>query len=113
LAATYGKRKLPWPKIIGAILGLGVIIGIWLRLKTRQPVARKAAKFHVPGEITPLSVIGLLQRIKQQAQLKPADHAELDQTLANLQSHFYTRTGSATTEPDLTQAATDWVRRAT
>jgi hypothetical protein len=113
LAATYGKRKLPWLKIIGSILGLGLFIGIWLRLKGRQPASTKTARFHVPGEITPLSVIGLLERIKQHANLKPADHAELDQTLANLQSHFYTRTGSATAEPDLTQAATDWVRRAT
>ncbi len=59
-------------------------------------------------EITPLSVIGLLERIKRSANLSAGTKAELEQTLTTMQRHYYTAGTDAPT-PDLARVARDWV----
>ena len=107
LGAKYGKTAMSWHWLwLGLLVPVGVI---WFRKGERESDG-PAAPFVVPDEITPLSVIGLLQRIKDGGKLDAATRSELDQTIASMQGHYYA--SNASTAPDLAGLAKDWVAKA-
>jgi hypothetical protein len=109
LGVKYGKPQSPWRWLW---LVLIVPIGYFLfRPKRAVGPAEEAAPFAVPAEITPLSVIGLLERIKRAGKLSSSDKQELESTLATMQRHYY-GTHARETTPDLAELARLWVTRA-
>jgi hypothetical protein len=107
LGSKYGKTAMSWHWLwLGLLVPAGVI---WFRKGERESDG-PSVPFVVPDEITPLSVIGLLQRIKRGGNLDAAARSELDQTIASMQSHYYT--SNASTAPDLSGLAKDWVAKA-
>ena len=65
----------------------------------------------VPDEITPLSVIGLLERIMRGGNLNAATKSELERTLATMQGHYYAP-NTDVPMPNLADVAKDWVAKA-
>lgn len=110
LTAKYGKTSLPWGWITTGLLTMIGALGIWIRNRSKRPLDVRGSLFSVPGEITPLSVIGLLQRIKQSGRLSASASEELDQTLAKMQQHYYAEKNDAQ-QPDLAVAAREWIQR--
>ncbi len=108
LGAKYGKTGMSWYWLW---LGLLIPAGIFWFRKGNHEADGPAAPFVVPDEITPLSVIGLLQRIKRGGNLDAATTSELDQTLASMKRHYYTDHASAAM-PDLASLANEWVAKA-
>lgn len=107
----YGKvaGAGPWPWIIG----LGALAGLWLA--ARQISARRAAaraipaRYSIPEELSPFSVLGLLRQIEASGGISDDFRSELLSEIAQLETHYF-RDDSATA-PDLTHIAHTWVSR--
>jgi hypothetical protein len=108
LGAKYGKTRMSMHWLwIGLVVPVGFV---WFRKGKRQADGLPAP-FVVPDEITPLSVIGLLQRIHRGGNLDAVTRSDLDRTLASLKSHYYTAAASMV-KPDLACVAKEWVAKA-
>jgi hypothetical protein len=109
LGAEYGKRGISWHWLwLGAAIPAGFVL---LRKGAKRGADEPAAPFTVPAEITPLSVLGLLQRIQKHGKLDAATRTELEQTMASMRGHYYApRPASGTL--DLADTAKEWVARA-
>ena len=79
LGAKYGKSGVSWHWLWLGVVVLGGVV--WLR-KDRRDTEEPEAPFVVPGDITPLSVVGLLKRVRNSGCLDGPATSELDQTLS-------------------------------
>lgn len=109
LGAKYGNSRMSWHWMW---LGMMVPVGLlWFNKGKKSGSDGPQAQFSVPDEITPLSVIGLLQRIRREGNLNSATASELDQTLALMKGHYYAPKAEAAV-PDLAALAKEWVTKA-
>ncbi len=109
LGATYGEPRMSWQWLwLGAVIPVGVVM---LRKGRKRGPDGPVAPFAVPDEITPLSVLGLLERIKSHGKLDAATKTELDQTLASMKRQLYAPQADSSA-PDLAGTAREWVARA-
>lgn len=111
LEQQYGEPVAMWPWYTGGgiafVIGL-VLVYVQLSKPQEQVIARR---FHVPDDVTPFTVIGLLKDIESNNGLNPDRSQELAGTINRLeQYYFYDRDGD---EPDLHNIASDWASKAT
>ncbi len=113
LDAKYEKPGNPWFTGIGIAALLGVTGGfIWYVRRGKPLAVTHAGGFQMPEEITPLSVIGLLRRIRQSGRVQGDSRRELDTALQKVESHYYAP-ASSPESPDLASTAREWLGRAT
>jgi hypothetical protein len=111
LQESYAKPGLPWGWLLAALTALAAAVAgsLWWR-HSRQPAASSEAAFPLPETLTPLTVLGLLRRIRTHASLPPTQSAELDKTIADLESGFFSRNPAS--HPDLLATARHWITQA-
>ncbi len=126
LTGGYGRRhwtRVFWPIALAlAIAGLGIVA----YRQFRTPVAKSEARFKLPTEINPFTVLNLLQTIQDRGGVSAAEARELESVIARLQSDFFGPTSgetspaegngsgfSANARPgdDLRSIAVHWIHR--
>ena len=103
-AATY---------VIFGLLAV-TVIGVCGWLKTRNTTEQTAVgpKFVVPEQTTPFSVLCLLKNIETNNGLSADSRKELQTSINRIERYYFASEEATDGEPDLTELATTWVRKA-
>ncbi len=109
LDREYGAASRAWLWIVGgSVLALVAIgVALWLLFR-RAPVL--AARLALPTNLTPFSVMALLQHIGANNGLGDQQQAELRHSLQVLERQYFADDGSGSM--DLRKVAEDWLRKA-
>lgn len=111
LEEQYGETSHAW---IGWAVGLGLggvaLLGLIFALRPKERVERKA-RFEVPAEVTPFTVLGLLKDIQANNGLTPKRKTELSTSINRIEQYYFGATNGEE-EPKLTEIARTWVRQA-
>ena len=112
--AQGAGRRLRW---VIWVLALAVVTGVAslvLWLLWRRRAVPPAPRYQAPRELTPFSLLGLLQRIRDDATLplSPSARQSLDQTIARLEQGYFTSGAGAVDGADLPKIMADWLRQA-
>lgn len=85
-----------------------------MRGRRRPGESAAAPAYALPAAITPFSVLDLLRRMHGDARLalSPERRGELAQSIAAIESHYFTRQPDGATAPDLEATARIWLSRA-
>ena len=70
-------------------------------------------KYHVPDEITPLSVIGILKQIRKEAKLEKDQETELSASINRIEEHYFSDATNGESDQQLDRIAHEWVDKAT
>lgn len=113
LEERYAGGSRWWWILLPIVLlagGAGALGYWWLR--RRKPDAVASGEFAMPSVVTPLSVIGLLHRIRRSGRVQGTLESDLIATLSRMEARFYSP-GSAPDgeEPDPAAIAREWIRR--
>jgi len=110
LEQSYGdpNNNVLWVSLatLLGVVGLGFVLRYALR--RRVPVAE--ARFQVPEQVTPFTVLGVLRDIQHNNGLEADRRTELAESISRLERHYFQ--GSETSEPDLLEIVRTWVDRA-
>jgi hypothetical protein len=112
LERNYGKRSYAW--MIWWI-GLPAILvagwGLFLARRSGRQVTTAHPTLQLPTQITPFSVLSLLEEIGRSEGLNPEVRQLLRQEMQRIERAFFSE-DVAETPPDLASIAQDWVQRA-
>ncbi len=110
LEEQYGKASMAWIgwAIAGACVSVIAIVGLVLLL-SRKP-QKAEPRFVLPADLTPFSVLTLLERIQRENGLASPQQAELAKSIDELQDRYFKSTG--TRSMDLKELAQSWISRA-
>ena len=110
LGERYGKTSKAWIWILSIVViaGGGCVAFLWLRPRREQ--VQEQCKYHVPENITPFTVLGLLRQIQHTNGLDQRGHEELNSTIDQLEHSYFFEDQQAT--DDLREIANTWVTRA-
>ena len=110
LGKRYGKTSKAWIWILSIVVIAcgGCVALLWLRPRREQ--AKEQHKYHVPENITPFTVLGLLRQIQLTNGLDQRGHEELNSTIDQLEHSYFYEDQQAT--DDLREIANVWVTRA-
>jgi hypothetical protein len=111
LEAHYGKADLSWigwaiGSVFAGLLALGGLL-FWLL----RPAPKAEPRYTLPAELTPFSVLTLLESIKKENGLAPPHQSELANSITELQVRYFSVDGSR--DMNLKELASTWVSRAT
>jgi hypothetical protein len=109
LLEKYSDPGFPWRWLFAALAAGGLATGLVVWQRGRKPLAERPKNFALPGEINPLTVIGLLRRIRERATLPAAQTSELDQIITDLETHYFGTSPATAGGIDLDQTARRWV----
>ncbi len=115
LENEYGKPVNKW--LVAALAGGGLLIlGLAVVFLSRRtgPPAAPVTSYALPEEITPFTVISLLQRIRDDRTLRMPDtqREELTESIRTLERDFFAASAGPGGATDLREIAQSWVRRA-
>jgi len=111
LLETYAKPGFPWGWLLAALAAAAAIAsGVFFWRRSNQPAATTPSSFSLPDELNPLTVLGLLRRIRERASLAAPQLGELDQTITDLEARYFSRHGVPAS--DLDQTARRWINLA-
>jgi len=111
LEARYGQPTYAWAWWLGGSLVLAALaVGALIALYRSRPRRARAARFHLPEEITAFSVLGLLREIEHKNGLPAPQMQELATSIQQVERHYFA--GSNGSEPDLKKIAETWIGRA-
>ncbi|MFT4548149.1 MAG: hypothetical protein ACI9MB_002100, partial [Verrucomicrobiales bacterium] len=111
LIEEYAPGEFPWLwAAVIAAAALIFLIGAIILWPKSEEVAKKSGRYELPDEITPFYVITLLRRIREENNLKSDTLGQLDESIANLEKHYFL--DEASEEPDLKGIAEGWIQRA-
>lgn len=112
LQESYARPGFRWSWLLAALAAaLAAVTTVALRRRrARSPATTPVSGFSVPDDINPLTVLGLLRRIRDRALLPAPQATELDRTIAELEAGFFGRPASP--PPDLESTARHWIERA-
>jgi hypothetical protein len=100
-----------WPWVAGiasAALGL-ILLTVLVRVFVRRP--QPSTPITLPEKIDPFTVTLLLQRIRRDRKLAPADQEALEQTIGKLERDFFAEANGNGEKIDLRKLTEDWVRK--
>lgn len=110
LQESYAKPGFPWGWTLAALSAVAALVGTYFWRRQSRPVHGPIASFSLPDEINPLTVLGLLRRIRERATLPAPQITELDQAIADLEAHYFAPQGPP--HADLDQTARRWLAAA-
>lgn len=109
LERQYGKPSRAWMWAIPVVV-MALLATFWLVRRKRTEIDGDTARFQVPEEVTPFTVIGLLREIERVDGLAPKEKKELAGEIQRLERHFFADAGGE--DPDLEGIARTWAGRA-
>lgn len=112
LLAAYGETRSRWPWYLGLGAVLLLALGAVFTWRRRRGTVVVATGLRLPERITPFTVLGLLQQLQHDPALDAAGRAELADTIAQLEAHFFSEERNGTAAPDLRSVAQNWLARA-
>lgn len=110
LQQEYGTPERSWLLPIVGGVALLLLLGVAFKLVTRKTQTVSTARYQMPEQITPFTVLGLLKDIERNNGLSPAGKQELGSSISRLE-HYYFEAPEGE-EPDLSEVARRWVGRA-
>lgn len=110
LEAAYGDPRPVWPWAVGGSIGLIVLLSgaIWAIAKRPQASAERTA-VHLPSDITPFTVLGLLRDIQHNNGFSAQKKHELAESINRLERNYFVQSGSD--DIDLQSLAETWIRQ--
>lgn len=109
LEKEYAQASYAWIWIaVGASLAAVLLVTLiaWM-IRGKRPTAAQA--FHVPEQLTPFTVLGLLRTIDAKNGLAAKEHAELAQVIDEVEQYYFAAPQGP--EPNLRGIAETWVGR--
>ena len=103
LEQQYGETENKWlPKtLIGAAIAIFLlVIGV---MWSRRPRTEHIARFQIPEEMTPFTVLGLLRDIQKNSSIDNADNSNLSVQIEAIEQHYFKNAN--TPEPNLQDIA--------
>ncbi len=111
LEEQYGETSNAWIWwTVGIALGSVALLGLIIALIPQEKTERKA-RFAVPEEVTPFTVLGLLKDIEANNGLTPKRKEELSTSINRIESYYF-GDANGTEEPKLRDIAGEWAKRA-
>jgi hypothetical protein len=110
LEETYGEQASAWPwvALVAALLFGGLLLA--LRVGRQPVVPRAASAYRLPERVTPVTVLQLLQRIRDDGAVGP-ETAELQAAISKLERAYFAP-GESNGDTDLRGLAVRWAERA-
>ncbi len=110
LEQTYGERSYASTLIGIAVVMVGMIgLVVFVKWKSAATPAERLQQFEVPNQITPFSVLNLLEEISRSSGLQPEVREELGSEMQRIKQAFFSDNDGSET-PDLSGIANRWVR---
>lgn len=109
LLAQYGTPRSNWPYVAGGCAVLLALVVGFLSIR-RRPTAVVHTGLQLPSQLTPFTVLGLLQQIRQTGGLDANAVTELDAAMRRIEAGFFATASQDAV--DLQAVATTWVSRA-
>ncbi|QDV09762.1 hypothetical protein Poly30_53220 [Planctomycetes bacterium Poly30] len=103
------KKPFDWRWLL-LIPGLAAVFWmLWAVVKGDRP-AEAAKGLQVPDDVTPFTVLNLLQEVRSSPRIGDAERRDLDAAVIRIETHYFgeVQNGAA---PDLRSIAHDWVKR--
>jgi len=111
LEQQYGETTNPWIWwIVGGALACVALLGLVFAMIPGERVERKA-RYEVPEDVTPFTVLGLLKDIEANNGLGPKRKDELSTSINRIEKYYFGEP-NGDDEPKLQEIATRWVRQA-
>lgn len=106
---SVGRWLWPAASVVAVVLAA---IALFVFLRLRKPAQVAARVYSRPPQLTPFTLIGLLQRMHADAALRltPGQQQDLSSTIDKLESQFFSR-GETAPDADLDGIATLWLTR--
>jgi hypothetical protein len=109
LEEVYGETASRWPLAVLALFVVGLVLA-WIKVNATQPVVAAEGPYRAPQQLTPFSVLALLQRIDGEAGLEGTTRAELRAAIAELERrHFAVAEEGGPRADDLAAVVRRWV----
>ena len=96
--------------ILAGCLGAIALLGIGIAAMPKEQVKRKA-RFEIPEQITPFTVLGLLKDIETNNGLSTKKKEELSTSINRIETYYFGE-ANGDDEPKLAEIAKRWVRQA-
>ncbi|HIG26610.1 MAG TPA: hypothetical protein EYQ50_01975 [Verrucomicrobiales bacterium] len=111
LLEKYGEPGFPWSMVFSLFAALIVSGGFYVTLKNSNVAPEDTTtRFQVPEKIDAFSVIGLLEKIREECSLDEKQSRELGLTLNNMEKKFFGPTKTRS-KVDLREIAEEWVKK--
>ena len=101
LERRYGTKSNLWLWLLisGGVFGLG-LLGVLVWLATR-PRKLAVMGLQLPANLTPFTVLELLQRLKADGPLNPAQRADLEAVILGIEEYYFAADRNGHPPPDL------------
>lgn len=111
LEQEYGTPENSWiVPAIAAVCLLFLAVGAY-KMLTRKKKAIALARYHIPENITPFTVLGVLKDIERNNGLSDAGKQELGSSITRLEQYYFEQPKG--NEPDLNEIVHRWVSKST
>ncbi|MEM9942418.1 MAG: hypothetical protein AAF939_12705 [Planctomycetota bacterium] len=113
LEKEYGKFSWSFLYIVFPVLAVVIIgsMGLYYVFNEEKEVVK--SRFHVPDDVNPFTVLGLLKDIKQHNGIDIEKAKELDQSINRIESFYFDKSSlTEENEEDLKELASRWVQQA-
>src|SRR5262249_43693488 len=107
LEQTYGSASRMWIWWVIAIVALVIAAAIVAIVFLRKQAPVRQAKWQLPAEFNPFTVLGLLKNIEKNNGFDKTQKEELSRSIALVERRFFAAAPEG--EPDLRRLAEDWV----
>ncbi len=113
LEHAYGEVESDHRLVIGTAAFVLIGLGFLVVRRLSRPRATVAARFEVPHDVTPFTVLGLLRDIEGNDGLSTSLKEELGSQIRRIESYYFQgeRPPEGGAAPDLADVASTWVRR--
>lgn len=111
LEQTYKSQRPLWMWVAagaGLLLVLVALAGVLVALRRRP---KPAAGLELPADLDPFTATVLLQRVRVNNNLRPADRERLEATIAQMERRYFAGTEANGDGADLRKVAEEWVRK--
>ncbi len=105
---SIGSSFLYWLVPLLIFVTLGVAAGVFA---LRQPVQKEQARFQIPEDVNPFTVLSLLKDIKQRNGISDEQSVELDDSINRIEQYYFSPKDTRS-DDDLQKVAEAWVNRA-